>query len=281
MRNMPSFANPFSKTPASVKSSDAVFFEKILGKEQRDVFEEMVGKVPSSEDLKESMEVRLSVEELGNLADDEAERRKQSFKLSRIPEWDKLPEVSVFETDFKLDPTKKIYSKNRSMHDFVLTEKDLQETSLPQLKALAIIEAIDRDVEVKKIPLFAEIFDLEEVLQRKKSLDPTSRDSLTTAEVYQAIDDAGFRPARLVELLAFAKDHWIPDFDPEMSSVSDEVLIRREGAPYLIALGSLVIDDHSDKMLSLLSWDGQTRRLAENLFHNAWEVQDHFLVIRK
>ena len=124
------------------------------------------------------------------------------------------------------------------------------------------------------------MFDIAEAIQKKKQKGSTE-DYLTTKELLEAIDQAGFRPANLVELLAYAKNNWKPE--PEYSShlLTPEEKVQRASAPYIYAFGSVFSDSDVRRCVPFLCWGGGGRGLRASSFDYRWGSGRRFLVFRK
>ncbi len=143
-------------------------------------------------------------------------------------------------------------------------------------KRLAFLESVDPDRISEHLPP-AKLFSVKEVIQRKKKLDPTHPNHLTSREVLEAFDEAGVRPANLRELLAYAKQ-----FQRETPS---------DAPRSVYAPGSVSSNEERAYIRSIpfLEWDqfdGKCRLNTEQFFDTAdsyWPANaDYaFLVFRK
>lgn len=148
------------------------------------------------------------------------------FRLEHIPNWNVLADPETLKKDFKFDWIwEKEYRQERSLSDF-----EVQST-----------------IEAEPI---AKLFEIDE--------------ALTTSQILEAIDKAGYRPAALQELLAFGRDYW----DPEKT-------------PYVIGLNSVFSGADGLRLVPFLYWHGSERRLSANAFENDWSTVNRFLVLRK
>jgi len=131
-------------------------------------------------------------------------------------------------------------------------------------------------------PVLAQIFSFEDVLAQKKITDPAASDDLSTVEMYEAIDAAGYRPATFPELLAFARDHWVPEVVPEEMTEKQ----RREHtcAPGVIALVPFIDAVGQSQVPSLMTvMRKRTLSSMEDIKDQVWtsKTDDSFLVVAK
>jgi hypothetical protein len=130
----------------------------------------------------------------------------------------------------------------------------------------------------------ATVFDIGDAIAQKKREDPDHPNFLTTKEVLEAIDAAGYRSATLEELLAFGQQHWNPEADPE-TLTDEEKLLQRINVPRIYALAS-VFSRSDDRRINpsirfVLRPHGGERDLRAGSLGDVWLQDDHFLVVRK
>ena len=179
-----------------------------------------------------------AVKELKNELPQEGE-----FILKNIPKWDKLPDSETLMREFKLDGI----GDEEYRADRIMTNIELQNKT--------------------EGPSIAKIFDIDDIIRQKQQENPNHSYSLTTNEILETIDRAGYRPAALEELLAFSRDFWKPNADPKVLHIQ--------------GLNSVFLDDEGYRYAPCLSWDGYQRRLDERGLRFDWYLQHDFLVIRK
>lgn len=191
-----------------------------------------------------------------NCTNEEMEEKEQ-VHLSDIPAWKELPDSSILREKYSLDwILDEEYSKDRPLKDFV-----------PQ-----------NDAEVEPV---AKVFNIEEAIKEARKKDPQHNDYLSTAEVLKAIDQAGYRPATIEELLAFGRDGWKPEADPQTLTEEERVL-KNVGAQFVYGLNSIFFDANSERNIPSLCWDGAQRGLsAESYGRTDWDAYCHFLVLHK
>ena len=205
-------------------------------------------------------------------------QQKEHVTLRDIPDFSKLPSESAIKKDFKFDSIwQSKYNKDRPATDFVLIEADLVKIALDESRRQAIMEAVHAAKEGEPA---VKVFDIADVIQKKKQADPKHPDWLTTREVLEAIDEAGYRPATLKELLAYGRDSWKPDADPKSLS-DEEKLLQLSSAPYIYALGSSFALSDGYRNVPGLHWDGGERCLDASGFGSVWSSIVRFLVLRK
>ncbi len=144
------------------------------------------------------------------------------------------------------------------------------------------------DIEILKdqrneVTQFAKVFDLKDALKRKRQMNPQCFDSFTMEEVFEEIEKAGYRPATLAELLAFARDCWRPGIDP--SDLTEGESAQRVHIRYLYALvpfvGPLAIPQIS--FIHLGESDSKTALKSVDFLNDdlIWMSENDFLVIAK
>jgi hypothetical protein len=131
---------------------------------------------------------------------------KEHVTLKDIPTFKKLPSEDEIKKDFKFDCMHGEYRKDRPTSDFALKEADFDAIKLTDKKQRQeIIDAIAKGKEQNESEPVAKVFDIADFIAKKKQENPKHPNALTSKEVFEAIDEAGYRPATLEELMAFGK----------------------------------------------------------------------------
>jgi hypothetical protein len=248
---------PKPTEPKAPKKSEAELIDAFFGKKAKEAFEKLQeGKrpLPSEEPLPPR---GLTEEEKRFLKEQKLrELMKTHVRLKNIPHWDELPDAEKLKKDFKFDYVwDSEYRPGRPMTDF----------------------ENPNNTEAEPI---AKVFDIGDVIRKKKSEDPNHPDSLTTQEVLDAIDEEGYRPATLEELVAYSRDYWKPDADPKTLTEEERVLQNAQ-APHMYGLNSVFSDADGRRYVPSLDWGGDERDLYAILLENDWSASSRFLVLRK
>ena len=240
------------------------------------------------EELKENK--KLSAQDARKVADlfkafKEAVERKGEFVLRDIPTFSELPSNDILKnkhTGFKFDFIwKDEYREGRPMSDFALTDQDLQDIGFDdQRKREELLQELAKAKEQKESGLMATVFDIGDVIARKKQENLDHPPYLSIEEILEAIDEDGYRPATLEESLAFAKDNWKPEADLE-TLTDEERLLQHINARCVHVLASPFSRSTGTRHVPCLSWFGDMRRLVSSGPGRKWESGDYFLVIRK
>ncbi|MFH1078492.1 MAG: hypothetical protein V1745_04420 [Patescibacteria group bacterium] len=211
--------------------------------------------------------------------------RKEQFVLNDVPTFTEIPSDKVFKNKVKgfgFDWTwEKQYRENRPLTDFALNEEDLDQIGVGSARRVSVLKAMEAGRTEKEQPR-AKIFDIGDLIRRKRQEDPSQPEYLTTKEVLEAIDDAGYRPATIEELLAYARDFWKPE--PENSErplSNEEKMLQHVNAEVIHAFGSLFSDSAGERDVPCLSWGGSARGLGADDFVRVYGDTNHFLVIHK
>ncbi len=273
--------NPFSAKSSAGKKSTSEFFSKVLGKEAAEEYEQMVGEEVPEGTENEREHVEISYDERAAIK--EAPRQKQSFPLENVPKWKKLPREEDLKEVFELDYLGEDGEfAERPMTDFVMKKADLMKIGLSEARALAILSAMKEAGSEKESPMRASAFDLDIMLQQKKMEDPSHPNELSMKEIYEEIDDAGYRPATLPELLAYARDYWTSEQGSE--ELTDDERFSPSNIHSVYALGSVF--KASDKIRSypaMRSYQASDRCLEfSHISQGGWIPEgERILVIRK
>ncbi len=226
------------------------------------------------------------------------------FLLHRedIPSWNELPSEEEIKRDFwfgwiwkteyrqgrKLkDPADISHTTKETLKDrkgFEPTDQDLCDIlyakNNPERRN-AFLRNIDRADSFETLPP-AKIFDITQVITKKREQDPDHPMDLTTQELLEAFDEANVRPGSLSELLAYSRKYWRPEVGIIHSSEDKE---RLQGSyhPYIYAFGSIFSDsmDTNRRNIAFLRWDENVRQLDGCSLNHVWDSADHFLVFRK
>jgi len=202
--------------------------------------------------------------------------------LKDIPTFSKLPSESELKKEYKFDWIwDQEYRESRDIDDFSLRDEDLQNIGFndPQ-KRQELLQEIASGRESNEAEPIAKVFDINEAIAKKKEKDSKHPDWLTTKEVFEAIDEAGYRPATLEELLAFGKQFWKPDADSE-TLTDEEKLLQRVNVPYIYALSSPFTGSGGHRRVPYLGWNGGKRNLYGSDFEIDWNGDRRFLVLCK
>ena len=207
------------------------------------------------------------------------------FVLHDVPSFSGFPSESVLidkNTGYKFDWIwKSEYREGRDRWDFWPDEDAWLEMGLddPVLREELIQEIADAHNHNEK-EREAKVFDIGETLAKKRTEDPDHPDSLTNKEVFEAIDQAGYRPATLEELLAFGKECWQPEADQE--ALTDEEKARqRLKVASIYALGSPFAGNGGGRYVPYLGWNGEKRSLSGYSLSHDWFEDARFLIVRK
>jgi len=244
------------------------------------------------EELKENK--KLSARDARKVADllkifKDAIEKKGSVTLHDVPTFTVLPSQDMLKdkrTGFKFDWTwEQEYREGRSISDFALTDQDLQDIGFDigfsnQKKRQKLLQSLAQAKERKESEPEATVFDIGDAIAKKQQEDPSHPNHLSTKEVFEAIDKAGYRPATLEELLAFGQQNWKPEADPEMLT-DEEGLLQHVNASQLYALGSPFTRSDGHRGVPCLGWDGGRRVLSGYGIEFVWGGADRFLVFRK
>lgn len=206
------------------------------------------------EDAEKVREIKYTFDEAVKELQNELPRQGE-FILENIPKWDRLPDAETLGTDFGLDKIWQVeYRTDRLMTDFEVQNK----TEASSIAKVVVIG---------------------DVIRQKQQKDPNRENTLTTAEILEAIDKAGYRPATLEELLAYSRDHWKPNVD--IKTLTEIEKSQNVQAPNIYSLNSIFLDVGGGRSVPDLSWgDGQRYLLAFNI-KCFWNAANHLLVIRK
>jgi len=206
---------------------------------------------------------------------------KEHNRLEDVPTFAELPSEAVLK-GYKFDWIwKEEYREGRGIKDFSMTEKDLEKIGVDDRQKLKeLLQAAAQGRESKEVERMAKVFDIGEAIAKKKKEDPGRPGHLTTKEVLEAIDQAGYRPATLEELLAFGKQHWKPEADPK-TLTDEEKLLQRVNSPYIYAFGSPFADSGGSRRVPSLCWGGGERDLNGLDLGRGWIGARRFLVLRK
>jgi len=205
--------------------------------------------------------------------------------LEDIPTFTNLPSEAVFMdkgNGYKFDRIQaQEYREGRNIKDFLLTDKDLQDIGLddPQ-KRQELLEEISRGTADRETEPLAKVFNISEAIAKKIQEDPRHPVFLTTKEVIEAIDEAGYRPATLQELLAFGKHLWKPYVEAETLS-EGEKLHQHLDATDIVALASVFTAYGGKRSVAFLSCLAGLRGMRLYEFNDFSGSGTHFLVIRK
>jgi len=210
--------------------------------------------------------------------------KPDEVRLKDIITFSKLPSEASFKDKvdgYKFDRIWDEYREGRGMDDFSLSDEDLQSIGFddPQ-KRQELLQEIANGRESNEAEPLAKVFDINEAIAKKKQEDPKHPNWLTTKEVFEAIDEAGYRPATIEELLVFGKQLWKPDVDSEKLT-DEEKHLQRVNASYISALGSPFTDSGGDCYVPRLGWVGDERDLDGVGLGSGWRGGSRFLVFRK
>ena len=233
---------------------------------------------------------KLSAQDARKVADllkafKEAVERKGEFRLGDIPTFSELPSNDSLknkQTGFKFDNVwEEEYRAGRPLSDFALTDQDLQDIGFDdQTKREELLQELAKAKEQKEPGLMAPVFDIGDVIARKKQENPDHPPYLSIKEILEAVDEDGYRPATLEESLAFAKDNWKPEADLE-TLTDEERLLQHINARCVHVLASPFTRSTGARHTPCLSWFRGMRRLVSGGPGRQWESDDYFLVIRK
>jgi hypothetical protein len=201
-------------------------------------------------------------------------QEKEHATLRDVPTFSRLPAARALKKDFKFDQIwESEYRDGRSVKEFALTEKDLQDAGFSDQKKR-------KELLQKESEPVATVFGIGDVIAKKKRENPNHPNSLTTKEVFEAIDEAGYRPAALQELLAYARDHWKPDADPKILT-DEQKLLQRVNSPLVYAFGSSFSYSGGHRCVPFLYWHDDKRGLRAFDLEGGWGDVCRFLVLRK
>lgn len=206
--------------------------------------------------------------------------KKEHTMLKHIPLWEKIPAEATFKKDFKFDWIwSDEYKKGRPLSDFYFLSSDAEKISLEKSFTQSLTKSLDIAKGKESRP-DVKVFEIGDVIRKKKKENPNHPGYLTTKEVLEAIDEAGYRPATFAELLAFGRDSWKPEVDPK-NLTEEERVLQNVQAPYIYALGSPFSSARGDRCVPRLSWDDGRRKLDAFSFGSGWSGSLRFLVLRK
>ena len=236
---------------------------------------------PRIDELKSTRNKRADLCIIFNCTEEELEE-KEYVTLKDIPTFSKLPSERDLKKDYKFEWVwKEEYREGRDMEEFGLNGADFEAIKLTDKKQRKeILDAVAEAKEQAESEHVAKVFDSGDIIAKKKREDQNHPDSLTSKEVFEAIDEAGYRPATLEELLAYGKQCWKPDADPK-SLTDEEKLLQRVNAPYIYALGSPFASSGGNRHVPYLGWNGGKRKLGGDWLGNDWSSGNRFLVLRK
>ncbi len=287
MRNMPPFANPFEK-PKKASPKTAEFLGKVLGTEEQGRYELMMGTSDERVEVvvSEPLENDLSHEELRAL--EEESFIYEHILLRNVPSWEEFPDEEAIQRDFSVELSAQ-YKEGRLVSDFDLTMDYLVGFGLSPAKASNILKAMKdaRNASIDSTRL-AKFFDVGKVVERVMALDPDHSPSLITGEVFEAIDDAGYRPVNVVELLAFARDAWKPSLHSEQ--LTEKQQLHKVDADRIVTFGSICANPNNTYDSSVLTYIAYGTDLPEpwfgteeigGQFSNNWSSWSRILVVRK
>ena len=206
------------------------------------------------------------------------------FFLEHVPEWMELPSQTTLtdkgEEGFKFDSGWwDEYRETRPLRDFDLMEADLMSIGMDDPhERQALLASFEQRDSLKP----AKIFDIGDVIREKKEQDPSHEDFLSTKELLEAIDAAGYRPATILELMAYARDRWKPEPEETRGQpLTKEESEERCNAPYIYAFASPFADSGDIRRVPCLDWSGSERLLGAGDFADGWDSGHRFLVLRK
>ncbi len=207
-------------------------------------------------------------------------KRKEYFTIKNIPAFQQLPSDSQIKKDYKFDWIwNNEYTKDRPISDFTLTAQDL--TSIGIMDSQKQKELLDSVSQPKKESTPATIFDIGDVIRKKQKENLNHPNYLSTKEVLEAIDEAGFRPATLLELLAYGRDQWEPNSKNRHPLSDEQKLLQHADKPYIYALGSPFSSSVGRRYVPRLYWGDGGRELDAVDLARDWDGDDRFLVFRK
>ncbi len=210
---------------------------------------------PRINQIRDKREKRADLRVIFNCTEGELQE-KELFTLKNIPKWKELPDPSTLKKDFKFDWIwEQEYRKGRPTEDF----------------------AIQNTTEAEPV---AKVFEIGDIIRKKRREDSKHPGYLTTKEVLEAIDEAGYRPATLQELVAYSRDHWKPDIDPKTLTEEERVLQNAQ-APYMYGLNSVFSNADGHRDVPYLYWNGDERDLSASILGRDWDADDRFLVLHK
>ena len=89
----------------------------------------------------------------------------------------------------------------------------------------------------------AKIFDLRDVIDKAEKRSHRPINTISTREIWDVLDEAGYRPATLEELETFCLEHWKPEEDRRHELTEVERYLKNFDAESVLALGSLGLSD--------------------------------------
>jgi hypothetical protein len=171
------------------------------------------------------------------------------------------------------------YHNTRPLSDFALTRDHLKAIEISDFEEQTrhIHESILANFATEPI---AKVFDIGELIQKKQhDLSDPNIKWLTTKEVFEAIDAAGYRPASLIELLAYAKANWKPlEQSNLLTEKEKEELVD---VPSIVAFGSPFTKADDRHTVPCLERGGTWKNLTAYDLLDDWYTEHRFLVIRK
>ena len=148
--------------------------------------------------------------------------------------------------------------ENKSLSEFTLKKDQLNEIGITDTKRQdSILEALEQADSNQ--PVF--LFDPNELINEKKKQDSKPPDHITTKEILETMDDRGYRPATIKELLAYAKHQW-------------------NGTDSIDALGSSA-ERNGSSCIATLYGVSEGRKLDVDWFVFGWRFHGRILFIRK
>ena len=210
---------------------------------------------PRIDQIRDQRDKRADLRILFNCTEEELQE-KEHVTLKDIPKWEELPGGKKIKEDFKFTWVwASEYRKGRPIGDFQTQNKSEAEP-------------------------IAKVFDIGDVIRKKMKQDPMHTDCLTTKEVLEAMDEAGYRPATLEELVAYGRDYWKPDADPK-TLTKEERILQNSQAPYIYGLNCLFSSAYGRHTVPGLQGENGKRDLHAGRFGDGWWAIHRFLVLRK
>lgn len=187
------------------------------------------------------------------------------------PSWELLSRRGPKELQMETSHYDQLF--NRPYADHEITAKVLSELSIvdPNVRH-ALLSIVDRSAERRVI---ARSMGYEELFEIEDRTDEMPQ-RLTLQDVVMRLDRAGYRPATLRELLAYATSSWNP-----LQEWSDLKQYSNTTSPKVtIAFGSAIMH-HGNSSIAYLSYGAKTWKIS--LTTMIWHCDDSekFLVVRK